>query len=99
MGTPPSYADFLRDDDSQPTKRQEAEAIETNPAALLLRIADLERTRAVDAARIGVLDSEVRALKIALHGMVDQTDPNDRIGVALTLAGLAARIETLETGR
>jgi len=87
MGTPPSYrpempdySDFLRGEflagrDVQPTKHQEQVALETNPAALLKRIVEIEQRQA--------------AIISALHHMVDQTNPACPIGVALTMAGLA----------
>jgi hypothetical protein len=59
MGTPPSYFDFLHGPDTQPTVRA------LGIAALLERVEDLERTRAVDAARIGVLEAQLAALREA----------------------------------
>lgn len=38
----------------------------------------------------------LRASVDAMHQMVDQTDPDDRIGVALTAAGLTAHGEQVE---
>jgi len=43
--------------------------------------------------------AEIRLLQAAIaimHGLVDQTDPNDPVGVALTKAGLE-RVPTVET--
>lgn len=74
MGTPPSYlsgttifvggppvgSQELR---LSPTQRQERDALLDNPMALRIRVEDLERTRAIDAARIGELEAEVRALR------------------------------------
>ncbi len=103
MGTPPSFPASLLDTHSPISGNpadwypkplvndQGASAVETATARLQARIEDLERTRLVDAARIAVLEAEVRKLASVLRGMVDQTDPSDRVGVALT--GLASEPE------
>ncbi len=65
MGTPPSYLDSESTwPGVQPAARLEiAASSPAADAALRLRIADLERTRMVDAARIAALEVEVRALR------------------------------------
>lgn len=59
MGSPPS----IMPDYDRPTRRAESEALARNPAALLERLTKLEGERAVDAARIAVLEAEMRELR------------------------------------
>jgi hypothetical protein len=58
-----------------PPTRQETTDLANNPAALRERIIALEERQA--------------AILKVLHALVDQTDPDDRIGIALSMAGLA----------